>query len=128
MGFCPKCGRQVSTQGRFCPGCGAPVAAGPAAAPAQPAQEAQHLGDNAGMRFVLPIGCSGWTIAAGYCGLLSFIPLVGLLLAVLSIVFGIIGLVSVSRNPHKHGIARVVIGWVFAIPSVIIHLIVLLSC
>lgn len=120
MKFCDKCGEKLQDESAFCPKCGAKVVG---SANPQPKVREVPLGDSAGMRMVIPIGCSGWTIAAGYCGLLSFIPLIGLLLAVLSIVFGILGICVIRKNPHKHGVARIVIGWIFAIPSLIGHVI-----
>ena len=39
--------------------------------PQQPAPQTQRLGDDAGMRLLLPVGRSGWAIAAGYLGLFS---------------------------------------------------------
>ena len=80
-----------------------------------------YASDNPGMRFVLPIGCTGWAIASGYCGIFSIIPFIGILLALLSIIFGIVAMVVIRRNPHKHGVARIVIGWIFSILSLIGH-------
>lgn len=87
----------------------------------------QYLSDNPGMRLVLPIGCTGWAIASGYCGLCSFIPFLGILLALLSILFGILAINVIRHNPHKHGIARIVIGWIVASLSLIGHACFILS-
>ncbi len=80
-----------------------------------------YASDNPGMRFVLPIGCTGWAIASGYCGLFSIIPFLGILLALLSIIFGIVAMVVIRHNPHKHGVARIVIGWIFSFLSLFGH-------
>jgi hypothetical protein len=42
-------------------------------APPQAMAAPQNLGDNAGMRLLLPVGQSGWAIAAGYLGLFSLL-------------------------------------------------------
>ena len=73
------------------------------------------------MRFVLPIGCTGWAIAAGYCGICSIFPFIGILLALLSIIFGILAIHVIRRNPHKHGVARIVVGWIVAFISLFGH-------
>ncbi len=113
MSFCSKCGTQLADGTVYCPKCGKPVQGQPV--------ERRSLGDDAGMRFVLPVGCTGWAIACGYCGLFSIIPVLGCALAILSLLFGFVA-VRISRtNEHKHGVARIVIGWIFAIPSLIAH-------
>ena len=126
MSYCSKCGSPLQADATFCSACGTKVAAGEAS-PQANATEKKYLSDNGGMRFVLPIGCTGWAIASGYCGLFALIPFLGILLAILSIVFGIIAIGVIRRNPHKHGIARIVIGWIFAIPSLILHIMFFLS-
>ena len=120
MTYCSKCGSPIQEGVAFCSSCGTKVLADEASTPAN-ATDKKYLSDNAGMRFVLPIGCTGWAIASGYCGLFSLIPFLGVLLAILSIIFGIIAITVIRRNPHKHGIARIVIGWIIAIPSLIGH-------
>src|SRR4051812_21407307 len=39
----------------------------------RPPGERRDIGDDAGMRMLLPVGRSGWAIAAGYLGLFSFV-------------------------------------------------------
>ncbi len=120
MSYCSKCGSPLQAGVAFCPSCGTKVAAASAA-------EKTYVSDNPGMRFVLPIGCTGWAIASGYCGIFSIIPFVGILLALLSIIFGIVAIVVIRHNPHKHGIARIVIGWIFSILSLVGHALVCFS-
>ena len=126
MAYCSKCGSPLQEGAAFCSSCGTKVFAGGVSS-LRGMTEKKYLSDNAGMRFVLPIGCTGWAIAAGYCGLCSFIPFLGILLAILSIIFGSIAIAVIRRNPHKHGIARIVIGWIIAIPSLITQIIFLVS-
>ena len=58
------------------------------------------------MRMLLPVGRSAWAIAAGYLGLLSVL----VIFAPLALVFGIIAVVDIRRNPHRHGLGRAVFG------------------
>jgi hypothetical protein len=51
---------------------------------------------------LLPVGRSGWAIAAGYMGLLSVIPI----FAPLAIIFGILALREMKRHPERHGSGR----------------------
>ena len=117
MSYCSKCGSQLQAGVAFCSSCGTKVGAA----------AKTYASDNPGMRFVLPIGCTGWAIASGYCGLFSLIPVLGILLALLSIIFGILAIVVIRHNPHKHGVARIVIGWIFSILSLIGHALVCLN-
>ena len=121
MSYCVKCGAQLQSGVAFCSSCGQKVGSEVAG---QGGPEKSSLGDNAGMRFLLPIGCSGWAIAAGYCGLFSILPLIGIPLALLSVIFGIVAICVIARNPHKHGIARIIIGWVFVAISVVVQFLV----
>jgi hypothetical protein len=61
-----------------------------------------------GMRMLLPVGRSGFAIAAGYLGLLSMIPLVG----VLAIVFATLGIMDLRKHPEKTGMGRIITGYV----------------
>ena len=122
MSYCSKCGSPLQAGVAFCSSCGTKVGAAMTPAPAAAAAaEKTYVSDNPGMRFVLPIGCTGWAIASGYCGIFSIIPFLGILLAILSIIFGIVAIVVIRHNPHKHGIARIVIGWIFSFLSLFGH-------
>jgi hypothetical protein len=77
-------------------------------------QEDADLGDDEGpdpnddamLRMLLPVGRSGWAIAAGYLGLFSvlFVP------APLALLTGILAVREIRRNPKKHGMGRAVFG------------------
>lgn len=58
--------------------------------------------DDAALRMLIPVGRTGWSIAAGYLGLLSFIPFVG----VVALVFGIVAVRDLKKHPDKHGAGR----------------------
>jgi hypothetical protein len=70
------------------------------------AQPQRHsIGDNAGMRALLPVGRSGLAIAAGYVGLVSFVFSPAALAA---IVLGILAIRDIKRNEGKHGMGRAI--------------------
>lgn len=66
----------------------------------------QDIGQDATMRMLLPVGRSGWAIAAGYLGLIS----VSLVPAPLALVLGVVAVRDIRRNPHQHGMGRAVFG------------------
>jgi hypothetical protein len=91
-----------------CGGCGQiimalpPGAAPPFAAPPRP------IGDDAGMRLLLPVGRSGWAIAAGYLGLISVL----LFPAPLAVLCGILAIRDMHKHPDRHGMGRAIFGLV----------------
>jgi predicted acyltransferase len=87
-----------------CVGCGQTITAFPAGAAAPP----KSLGDDAGMRLLLPVGRSGLAIAAGYLGLISVL----LLPAPLAVLFGILAIRDIQKHPDKHGMGRAIFGLV----------------
>jgi hypothetical protein len=72
---------------------------------------AADIGQDAGMRMLLPVGRSGWAIAAGYLGLFSFVVLPG----PLALIVSIIAIVHMKRNPKVHGMGRAIFGLVMGI-------------
>lgn len=62
------------------------------------------------MRILMPVGRSGWAIAAGYAGLFSFI-LIG---APFALIFGILAVRDIRRSRNtdrpKYGMGRAVFG------------------
>jgi hypothetical protein len=78
--------------------------------------------DGGALNLLLPMAPqSGFAIAAGYLGLLSFIPL----LAPLAILFGVLGLSALKKHPHKRGMGRAVTGIVLGSLSIVITVLVL---
>ena len=73
--------------------------------------EEKRIGDDPLMRALLPVGRSGWAIAAGYLGLFSLLAIP----APLAILTGIVGIVDIKRNPHRHGMGRCVFGIVMGV-------------
>ena len=66
------------------------------------------IGDDAGMRMILPVGRSGWAIAAGYCGLLS---LACWILGPAAILCGVMAIRDMRIHPERHGMGRVITGF-----------------
>ena len=74
-------------------------------------------------RLILPIGRSRWAIIAGYLGLLSFIPGVG----ILAIVTGVLAVRDIKRNPEKHGMGRAITGIVLGVLLSLFWIIMILN-
>ena len=72
------------------------------AATAAPAK----MGDDPMLRWLLPVGRSGWAIAAGYLALFSVL----LFPAPFALATGIVAIVVIRRNPSRHGMGRAVFG------------------
>jgi hypothetical protein len=71
---------------------------------------------------ILPVGRSGWAIAAGYLGLIS----VALIPAPLAVICSIIALVHLKKNPELHGMGRAIFGLVMGVLGTIVLLIALI--
>ena len=76
----------------------------PATAPAT--YVTTELADSAAARWMLPVGRSGWAIAAGYAGLFALL----LIPAPIALVLGIGAVLDIRRNPKKRGMGRAVFG------------------
>jgi hypothetical protein len=81
---------------------------------------APSSGPDPSLKLQLPIGRSGWAIAAGYLGLLSVL----LVFAPFALVTGILGLQAIRARPELWGRGRawfgVVMGSVFSILLVVV--------
>lgn len=73
-----------------------PGAPQPAPTPQRPAEP------NGCLALVIPIGRSGWAIAAGYLGLLSLLVIP----APLAVVCGVLAIKDINKNPEKIGLGR----------------------
>jgi hypothetical protein len=70
-----------------------------------------RLGDNAGTRWLLPVGRSPWAIVAGYLGLFSVL----LLPAPLALIFALIAIRDIRRHPDRHGMGRAIFGLIMGL-------------
>ena len=91
--FCRGCGKEILEVDATCRYCGAP-------------QLIKNAGDGAAMRMVLPVGRSGWAIAAGYLTLISVL----LVPAPFALACGIVAVRDIRRDAEKHGMGRAVFG------------------
>jgi hypothetical protein len=94
---------------------GEPIMSQVSPPPPLPPVQGQSIGDNAGMRMLLPVGRSGWAIAAGYVGLISVL----LVPAPLAIILSIIAIRHIRKSKAtehpKHGMGRAIFGLVMGI-------------
>jgi Domain of unknown function (DUF4190) len=95
---CPECQREVSDLASVCPKCGYSIAGDVA--------KTSDLGEDAGMRLLLPVGRSGWAIVAGYLALFSVLCIP----APLALLTGIMAVLDIRKNPKKHGMGRAIFG------------------
>ena len=76
---------------------------------------ARRIGDDAGIRMLLPVGRSGWAIAAGYLGLFSLI----ILPAPLALIISIIAMRDIKKSrataTPKYGMGRAVFGLIMGV-------------
>lgn len=70
-----------------------------------------RLEDDPAMRWVLPVGQSGWAIAAGYLGLFSLICFP----APLAVLCSLMAIRELRRNPRLSGWGRAIFGLVLGI-------------
>ena len=77
--------------------------------------EPQALGDSAGMRVLLPVGRSGWSIAAGYLGFLAL----AVIPAPLALAVSLVAIADIQKSKNtdkpKYGMARAVFGLIMGL-------------
>ena len=85
------------------------------------------LGQQAGMRILLPVGRSGWAIAAGYLGLFGLLVLP----APLALITAIIALIDIQKSKNttapKHGMGRAIFGLIVGIIGTLLLLLALIN-
>jgi hypothetical protein len=102
--YCPKCGTQNDDNAFRCINCSAVIQP-------VPVYQSSDIGDDAGMRMILPVGRSALAIIAGYLGLFSLI----LIPAPLALIFGILAVIDIKKNPKKHGMGRAIFGIIMGV-------------
>jgi len=83
----------------------------PYATPAPYLPPQPSIGDDAGVRWLLPVGRSGWAIAAGYLGLFSFV----IFPAPLALICALLAIREIRRNPRRHGLGRAIFGLIMGV-------------
>ncbi len=81
--------------------------------PSLPKQKS--LGDDVGMRMLLPVGRSGWAIAAGYLGLFGLIVFPAPLALIVSVIAIRDILKSKNSSKPKRGLGRAIFGLIVGI-------------
>lgn len=116
VAYCTSCGGPLSGGDVFCQRCGFPVNG-----------QREQLGDNAGMRLLLPVGRSGWAIAAGYLGLFSMVVVP----APLALIISIIAIMDIHKSKNaqhpKHGMGRAIFGLVMGLLGTVVLVMILIS-
>jgi hypothetical protein len=79
--------------------------------------------DSVGIRMIIPVGRAWQAIAAGYLGLLSILPGIG----VLALIFGIWAVRVIRRNPQRHGMGRAIFGIVMGTAGTVLYAVVLFA-
>lgn len=89
---CPNCGAYIDDKAVVCVHCGRSIP-----------NDTDRI-----LRMLLPVGRSGYAIAAGYLGLFAILVIP----SPLALVFGVLGYRDIKRNPLKHGMGRVWFGMI----------------
>jgi hypothetical protein len=67
---------------------------------------AADIGQDAGIRMLIPVGRSIWAIAAGYLGLVSVLCVP----APFALITGIVAIYDIKAHPDRHGMGRAIFG------------------
>ena len=130
---CPHCSQTTNVPDEYlgqsgpCAGCGKTVTiprpGSPFGGPEFGPPVSPSMGDDAAIRMLLPVGRSLWAIAAGYAGLFAVLVFP----APVALLLGIIAVVDIKRNPHKHGMGRAIFGLVMGALFTILLMILLVG-
>jgi hypothetical protein len=82
-----------------------------------------------GLGVLLPVNQSALAILAGYAGLFSCFPVLGLVLGPLAIVLGILAIRSINRDPEQRqgGAYRAIIGIILGTVATLAHLVAVVA-
>lgn len=94
MAFCRNCGFKMPDKAVICVRCGTAVAQKPVAMASKQ--------DDTVIRLLIPVGRSTMSIIAGYLGLLSIIPPLGLF----ALIVGVLAIRDLKKHPEKKGLRR----------------------
>jgi Domain of unknown function (DUF4190) len=111
---CPGCGRPLAPWARRCRAC-AERARREAEGDDLDYGRTPDISQDPAVRWLIPVGRSGWALAAGYLGLLSCFPFIGLPLGLAALTTGILAVRSIRRNPKLTGMGRAVTGIVLGL-------------
>lgn len=89
----------------------------------RPRRRRRDMEDDPALRMLLPVGRSGWAIAAGYLGLVSVLCFP----APFALIAGLLAVREMRRDPKKHGMGRAVFGIVMGSIGTLFLLIYLIA-
>jgi len=115
---CPQCSNRMPAGTDSCSNCGLAFRQ-----PLRPNVGTYDIAEDALTRAIVPVGRSGYALVAGYLGLLSFIPLLGLL----AIIFGVLAIRDLQRRPERRGMGRAIFGIVVGSVSSLVFVAVLIG-
>jgi hypothetical protein len=121
---CPFCGKPVERTAERCDHCDEDLYEDVDDSDLRPRGGGDASAEQ-GLQWLLPIGRSAWSIAAGYLGLLSCFPILGAACGILAVIFGILGLASAKKNPRLGGKGRAIFGIIAGSISIVLHVVVL---
>lgn len=97
--YCIYCGAKYDPYATACLSCGKERAKAPTATSTAPPAQA---GADPMLRWLIPVGRSGYAVASGYLAFFGLVPGVGLL----ALIFGWLALRDIARHPEKFGKGR----------------------
>ncbi|MBN2294757.1 MAG: hypothetical protein JXM70_20175 [Pirellulales bacterium] len=118
---CPHCGTRTNVADEYagmsgpCATCGKTIKIPGGQYPfaSQPPfhQPGSDLADSAALRMLMPVGRSGWAIAAGYAGLFAVLVFP----APIALLLGIIAIFHIKNNSKLHGMGRAIFGLIMGL-------------
>ncbi len=110
------------------PPTGQPTHGGPTHPPLSPTTAPQRapqtsLTNDPAMRMILPVGRSGWAIAAGYLGLISVTCVPG----PIAVIVGILAIRDIQQNPDKRGMGRAAFGIIMGMIGTVALLVAIIN-
>ena len=95
--------------------------------PPLPPVSKKKMGDDAGMRMLLPVGRSTWAIAAGYLGLFGLI----IVPAPIALIVSIIAVRDIQKSKKtgetKHGMGRAIFGLIVGVVGTVLLIVGLVA-
>ena len=96
--YCRKCGKELDYAAVECPECGVRTL--------RETRQPRNESNDKALGYIVPINVSGLSIAAGYMGLFSILPV----FAPLAVLLGVLALNDLKKNPGRGGKGRAIFG------------------